>query len=195
MSMLMVALLERGGAPLSEATTVRVYPELASDFDLSSDRVDGEGAALVAVHDGVPHVIEGRPVEILGHHLGINRTIRIGEPSEAPRPERVHVPEISPLASVSRLAACTRSSCVPAATSSDTAAVYSRCSNTGGLSLMSRTEISTRHSEERRRAPRSLARAFSSYVDCTSRSRARSRLITPLCSSMEKEPSAELTSE
>lgn len=28
MSMLIMALLERGGAPLSEATTVRVYPDV-----------------------------------------------------------------------------------------------------------------------------------------------------------------------
>lgn len=46
--------------------------QLASDFKLSSDRIDGEGASLVPVHDGVSHVIERRPVQVLGHHLWIN---------------------------------------------------------------------------------------------------------------------------
>lgn len=87
--MFIMELLESGGTPLSDATTVRVYPEvcqtqrrvwkrhtgipsysqqsdscfsysfsvkLVSNFQLSSGRVDGEGAALVTVRDGVPHV-------------------------------------------------------------------------------------------------------------------------------------------
>lgn len=43
--------------------------QLASNFKLPSDRIDGEGAALVTIHDGVPHVIVRRPVKVLSHHL------------------------------------------------------------------------------------------------------------------------------
>lgn len=50
--------------------------QLASNFQLSSDRIDGEGAALVTVHDGVPHVIVRGSIKILGNHLSISQTIK-----------------------------------------------------------------------------------------------------------------------
>lgn len=43
--------------------------QLASDFQLSSDRIDGEGAALVAIHNGVPNMVERGPVKIFSNHL------------------------------------------------------------------------------------------------------------------------------
>ncbi len=67
---------------------------------------------------------------------------------------------ISAPASVSRLAACTRNTWVPTGMSSAMVAVYSRRSNTGGLSLMSKMETLTVVREERRRGlPRSVTRA------------------------------------
>lgn len=45
--------------------------ELVSNFQLSSGWVDGEGAALVTVHDGVPHMTVGGPVQVLSIHLEI----------------------------------------------------------------------------------------------------------------------------
>lgn len=43
--------------------------QLAGHSQLSSGRIDGEGVALVPVHDGVAHVIVGGSVNILSNHL------------------------------------------------------------------------------------------------------------------------------
>ena len=59
------------------STVVCSYPlsvQLASDLKLSSDRVDGEGAALVPLHDGEAHVVVRGAVQILRHHLRHNRS-------------------------------------------------------------------------------------------------------------------------
>lgn len=50
--------------------------QLASNFQLSSDWIDGERAALVTIHNGVPHVIVRRPIRILSDHLWINQTVK-----------------------------------------------------------------------------------------------------------------------
>lgn len=48
------------------------YPlsvQQASYSQLPSDRIDGEGTALISLHDGEPDVIVRRSVKILSHHL------------------------------------------------------------------------------------------------------------------------------
>lgn len=54
--------------------------QLASNFKLPSERIHGEWAALVPVHNGVADVVVGGSVQILGHHLRVKgNTTRISK--------------------------------------------------------------------------------------------------------------------
>lgn len=51
----------------------RLSVELASHLDLSSDGVDGERAALIAINDGEAHLITGWTICIISHDLHTQR--------------------------------------------------------------------------------------------------------------------------